>query len=183
MARRPAFPPLTSENDKVHFGLCHRFNLLFLLLFLLFVSGFFTVKKSPARPSTVLSSRWTYHHRVSRYICGGAASHKIFNFRWEEVEGKIKLRWPPAWLICIYYFEPVNWWKNCARDAIIQLSFIIHTHISAAHYYLEFPPKRKEDLNDSISLSVFHRISPPPEIGRFDSLNSPHHHTPTDPTS
>jgi hypothetical protein len=177
MARRPAFPPLTSENDKVHFCLCHRFNLL------LFVSGFLTVKKSPARPSTVLSSRWTYHHWISRYICGGAASHKIFNFRWEEVEGKIKLRWPPAWLICIYYFEPVNWWKNCARDAIIQLSFIIHTHISAAHYYLEFPPKRKEDLNDSISLSVFHRISPPPEIGRFDSLNSPHHHTPTDPTS
>jgi hypothetical protein len=39
MARRPAFPPLTSENDKVHFCLCHRFNLL------LFVSGFFTVKK------------------------------------------------------------------------------------------------------------------------------------------
>jgi hypothetical protein len=57
MARRPAFPPLTSENDKVHFGLCHRFNLLFLLLFLLFVSGFLTVKKSPARSSTVQSSR------------------------------------------------------------------------------------------------------------------------------
>jgi hypothetical protein len=121
-----SFPPLTSENDKVHFCLCHRLNLL--LLFLLFVSGSSKKKKKPSTlihsseqqmnlPSQSLTIYLRAARLVTRFLISVGRKSK-------ENKAKMTTRVTDMYLL----FRVGELVENCARFHYTTLVHYTHTY-------------------------------------------------------